>query len=876
MPFAEPQGVPPQSTKSSRCFDVALNVCPCPLPIDAVIPALLDALRREASVVLRAPTGAGKTTRVPPAVLDAGIAGEGKVLVLQPRRVAARAAARRMAFERGQRLGETVGYHVRFDRQASAATQIVVMTEGVLLRMLLDDPFLEQTGTVIFDEFHERSLNSDMALGMVRELQQTVRPELKIVVMSATLAAQPIANYLGGCATVESEGRTFPVDVRYWRGFEKRPIDELAAAGVESLLDQTAGDMLVFLPGVGEIRRTEDQLRTLAKRHDLAVMPLYGDLSAEQQDAVLGPCPRRKVVLATNVAETSLTIDGITAVVDTGVARILRFDPRVGLDRLELLPISQASADQRAGRAGRTQPGVCLRLWDQTTHRQRPEQEEPEIRRVDLAGPILQLRCWGERDVSAFAWFEPPRPEAVEQATALLARLDAIDETGVTELGGAIARLPVHPRIGRLLVEGQRRGCTAQAALAAALLSERDPFERGARGRVEQRGSMSTKLAYHSQSDVLDRVTALVEFERTRRTQSDVGTLKAGAAANVLRVRDQLVTLLRDLEARHLAARDGENDEALLRALLAAFPDRLARRREPNSNKGVMVGGRGVSLHPQCAVTQAELFVCVDVDAGRTDAIVRQASAVERDWLPDEHLRTADELFFHPTQKRVAARRRTYWEDLLLDETPTAVTDEQQAAELLANAALADWDRVFPANDEGASGFLMRVRCLAEWMPELQLPKFDADQLREVLRSLCATCRSFDELRKAPWLDYLKGQLTSQQLALVDREAPERLPVPSGNRIKIEYSQGKPPVLAVRIQEVFGLLETPRIAGGRVPVLLHLLGPNMRPQQVTDDLRSFWTNTYPQVRKDLRRRYPKHAWPEDPWTAPPQSRPKRR
>jgi ATP-dependent helicase HrpB len=317
-------------------------------------------------------------------------------------------------------------------------------------------------------------------------------------------------------------------------------------------------------------------------------------------------------------------------------------------------------------------------------------------------------------------------------------------------------------------------------------------------------------------------------------------------------------------------------DEAVLRALLAAFPDRLARRRDTHRDKGVMVGGRGVRLHPQCAVKDAELFVCVDVDAGRTDAVVRQASAVERGWLPAEHLRQADEVFFHPSQKRVAARRRTYWDDLLLDETHVAAPEGEQAAAILAQAAIAEWDRVFPAGDAALNRFLMRVRCLAEWMPDLQLPALELTQLHDVLHMLCSHCRSFDELRKAPWLEHCKRLLTAAQLASLDREAPERIVVPSGSRISLEYAKDRSPVLAVRIQEIFGLVETPRIAGGRVSVLLHLLAPNMRPQQVTDDLRSFWSNTYPQVRKELRRRYPKHAWPEDPWNAPPQSKSSRR
>src|SRR5437764_8374778 len=374
-----------------------------PLPIDPVLPELLDALRRQPCAVLRAPTGAGKTTRVPPALLDAGLAGQGRILLLEPRRLAARAAARRMGSERGGRLGDEVGYHVRFDRVCGPHTRILAVTPGILLRLLHDDPFLESVSIVLFDEFHERSLDNDLALGIVRLVQQTVRPELRLVIMSATLAVESVSAYLGGCPVIVSEGRLFPVEILH----EPRPLYRGVRSAVEGLLDRTPGGLLVFLPGLAEIREVAHDLESLARERDLAVMPLHGDLPPEEQDAALLPQPRRKIVLATNVAETSVTVEGVTGVVDTGVARALVFDPGVGLDRLRLTPISRASADQRAGRAGRTQPGICIRLWSASAHRARPEQTEPEIRRVDLAGAVLQLFSWGEADVLKFPWLEP-------------------------------------------------------------------------------------------------------------------------------------------------------------------------------------------------------------------------------------------------------------------------------------------------------------------------------------------------------------------------------------------------------------------------------------------------------------------------------------
>ena len=836
------------------------------LPIDAVLPALVDALRAHPATVLRAPAGAGKTTRVPPALLDAGLAPQGRIVMLEPRRIAARTAARRIAHERGVQVGGLVGYQVRFDERVTAATRIVAVTDGILLRWLQDDPFLEGIDAVLFDEFHERRLDSDLALGMVRRVQQTVRPDLKIVVMSATLAAEPIAAYLGNCPVVESIGRLFPVEIQYAHRPDRRKLPQQAAAAVEQVLARTTGDVLVFLPGVGEIRGTARELEPLTQRQNLAVMPLYGDLPPEEQDRVLAPCAQRKVVLSTNVAETSITIEGITTVVDLGLARIMRFDPHVGLDRLELTPISRASADQRAGRAGRTQPGTCLRLWDETSHRHRPDFEQPEITRVDLSGAVLQLLSWGETDVAAFPWFESPPPAAIEHALDLLRRLGALDERGVTELGRVMVRLPVQPRLARLIVEGHRLGHPKRAALVAALLSERDPFFRSDRGAPQGRRDGPTTAAHTSRSDVVDRLAAFEEYVQHGQKESHLGLINVGAAHAIQRVCEQLVRMLR-LELGRTSESRLTPDEAVMRALLAAYPDRVACRRDIGSAKGLMVGGRGVRLDPRSTVLDSPLFLCVDIDAGDSDAVVRQASAVEREWLPAERLRTVDELFFHPTEKQVVARRRVYFDDLLLEESPTSVPDSDEAARLLFEAARGQWEPVFPS--EAVAEFVTRVRCLAAWIPDLGLPAFDREQLDEVLRDLCRGRRSFAELRQAPWLSALQGKLTYRQLRAVETEAPERIEVPSGNRIRLTYDEGRPPVLAVRIQEIFGLRQTPRVAGGRVKVLLHLLAPNMRPQQVTDDLESFWANTYDVVRKELRRRYPKHAWPEDPLTASP-------
>ena len=840
------------------------------LPVDAVLAQLVRELQGHPCAVLRAPTGSGKTTRVPPAIFDQVATGRGEVLVLEPRRFAARAAARRIAEERGGQVGDEVGYIVRFDQRIGPATRIKIVTDGVMVRLLQDDPYLERVAAVVFDEFHERSLNADLALGMVRRIQQTVRPELKIIIMSATLDAQRVAEYLDSCRIIESEGRLYPVEIRYTPQLPGQSLTGSVAQGVEQLLDQADGDVLVFLPGVGEIRRTAVELASLASRRNLDVRQLYGDLPAEQQDAVLRPSDRRKVVLATNVAETSVTIAGITGVLDTGLARIQRCDPAVGLDRLELVRISRASADQRAGRAGRTQPGVCIRTWSEREHASLVEHEQPEVRRVDLAGPVLQLRCWGEADLNLFPWFEPPLPQAIAQAESLLMRLGALDDQGVTEQGRLLVRLPVHPRLARLMVVGHAAGQAERAALVAALLSERDPFLADRSAGPGQRQAL-----LRSPSDILDRVTALERFEQSGRTDAEGGRLQAGAAQFVLRARDQFVRILRG-ELGRAGPQRLPSDEVLQRAVLAAFPDRVARRREPGSRRGVMVGGRGVRLWERSAVIDAALFVCVDLDAGQSESLVRQASAVERDWLPEDRLTTIEDCLYDPEKDRVLATRRTEWDGLPVDEVAIGLPDGQRVATVLAEAARRDLSRVLPVRNDSLDAFLLRVRCLRDWMPQLELPALDEDDLKSLLPELSAGCRSFADLRRAPWLDFIKGKLTYAQLQAVDREAPERLEVPSGSRIALQYEPGRPPVLAVRIQEIFGMRETPRIAGGRVPVLLHLLAPNHRPQQVTDDLQSFWNNAYAQVRKDLRRRYPRHAWPEDPWNATPEKRPGRR
>ncbi len=816
---------------------------PVPLPIDDVLPDLVVRLREAGAAVLVAPTGAGKTTRVPPALLPLG---DGAVLLVEPRRVAARAAARRMADEGSSRVGGRIGYHVRFDKQTSNEARIAVVTPGILLRRLHDDPFLDGVSAVVFDEFHERGLETDLALGLVRLVRRTVRPDLRVVVMSATLDPGPIAAYMGGCPTIESRGRTYPVAVRY----EAR---QSLADSVSQMLAETAGDVLVFLPGVREIRQAMADLGPAARRNDLLLLPLYGDLPPDEQDRALKPHDRRKVVLATNVAEASVTVEGVTAVVDTGVARQLEFDPALGLDRLRITLISRSSADQRVGRAGRTRPGIAVRLWDEQAHRARPADAEPEVRRVDLSGAVLALAALGE---PAFEWLEAPRPAAVDRATALLRTLGALDGAGtITDAGRRLAALPIPPRVGRLLTVGHMLGVPGSAAVAAALLTERDPFP-----------SPPGRPGIATDSDLLDRVEAVETYLRT----GHLGPLHPAGADGVARAANQFRRLL-----------NGRDDpaagpDALLRAVFAAYPDRLIRRRSPGDSRGLMVGGRGVRLGPQSGVRDAELFVGVDVDAGEAESVVRLASVVRREWLPLDLLTTAHEVTFDPTAEKLLARKVTRYLDLPTDDVPGHFADGDTAAVVLADAALARLAGVLPAPDTPAGQFRIRVMSLAGWLPDADLPALADDDLRDVLAELCRGRRSLAEVRSGPWLDALRGRLTFHQMQLVEREAPAALTVPSGSQITLTYQVGRPPVLAARIQELFGLSETPRVAGGRVKVLLHLLAPNGRPQQVTDDLGSFWATGYATVRKELRARYPRHNWPDDPLAAEATRGPRRR
>ena len=800
-----------------------------PLPIDAHVAGVRDALAKSRAAVLVAPPGSGKTTRVPPALV-----GDGPVFLLQPRRVAARSIARRIADEQGWALGQEVGFQVRFERRFGRDTRLLVATEGILTGRLQSDPLLSSFQTIVLDEFHERSLHADLALAFARQAWRA-RDDLRLLVMSATLDAGPVAAFLDDCPVIDVPGRPYPIEVRY------EPRASLAGV-VRSVVAQPGGHLLCFLPGAPEIRRAQAEIGSIA---GVRVLPLHGTLSAEEQDRALAPCPERKVILATNVAETSLTVEGVTDVIDSGQHKVLRYDHSRALDRLELERIPADSAEQRAGRAGRTGPGRVVRLWDERD-RLRPRRE-PEIERVDLAGPLLEVLAWGGNPED-FDWFEAPPAEGLAAGMRLLERLGALSGVRLTQEGEAMHRLPLHPRLARVLLSA---GGGARAAAVCAVLGE------GWRPAV-------TGDAETTDSDVLSAADRLREAPHgVRASAAELERLSFRGASSGPGPEAQPRARVPAGERRKPAARqipratvgnrlrdDRTGDDRLLRALLAGFPDRVARRREPGSSRLVLSSGTGAMLGRESGVRGGELLLALEVTGGvagaASEPIVRVASRVEREWL--EGVRTEVVHRFDDASGSVRAVAQDAYDRLLLGERPIP-PDPEEAARLLAEAV--------ERRGLGESAERLRRR--------LSVAGLEADLHAAVV----AACRGRTTL---PSLDEPERWLDPGTRGRIDRLAPERLPLPSGRTCALEYREDGSVVAAAKLQELFGLAETPRIGPRQVPVVFELLAPNGRPVQTTRDLRGFWERTYPEVRKELRGRYPRHPWPEDPWTAEPTHR----
>lgn len=851
------------------------------LPITPLLPRIIASLRENSSLVIEAPPGAGKTTCVPPAILDAGLSGELEVWVLEPRRLAARMAARRVADERQEKPGDTVGYQVRFEDVSGPRTRLRFLTEGVLSRRLLRDPQLQRAGVVILDEFHERHLQADVALALLRRLQQTTRPDLKLVAMSATLEAAPVAAFLGDCPVLRAEGRQYEVAVEHLPAHDQRPLSEQVAAAVQRLLSEGLdGDVLVFLPGAAEIRRVQTACARLTEANGLLMLPLHGDLPAAEQDRATQPAKQRKLILSTNVAESSVTIDGIVAVIDSGLARIASHTPWSGLPVLSVQRISQASATQRAGRAGRTRPGRCLRLFTAQDFALRPAHDLPEIRRLDLAEAVLELHAADISEPAGFAWFEPPLTESLVAAETLLQRLGLIDNAGhVTETGRRALRFPLHPRLARMLVEAEKRGVLPQACLQAALISERDlrmsqSFSRQHSGSRDDMHTDNPSDLFH----LMDLFAAAQRHgcapDRLRELQLD-----RGAVLRVERVRQQLLRLC---GVQQEAASSHFDEDALLISLLAGYPDRVARRRKQGSDELQLSAGGSARLSAASVVRTAEFMVAVDIeerpDTARQSqqqqtAIVRLASRIEPDWLLDlcsASLRERTEAVWQQRAERGETVSRLLYDQLVISENRTTTTSDEQVAELLSEAAMNAGLESFIAEDE-LKAFYARVEFVARTFPTAEMPELSLADAQAALKKLCAGRRSFAQLRTAikqgEFIQALQERLTREQMRLLRRMAPERISIAGRRNVRVNYEPGQTPWIASRMQDFFGMRQGPTLAEGRVPIVLHLLAPNQRAVQVTTDLAGFWQRTWPQIRRELQRRYPRHAWPEDPLNA---------
>jgi ATP-dependent RNA helicase HrpB len=836
------------------------------LPIDSLLPKIIEQLELIPNLVLEAPPGAGKTTRVPPALLEAGSAGEGEVWVLEPRRLAARMAARRVAEERGEKLGETIGYQIRFEDVAGPRTRLRFLTEGVLTRRLLSNPLLTNVGTVVLDEFHERHLQADIALALLRRLQESRRPDLKLVVMSATLAAAPIAGFLGDAPVLRSEGKRFEVTIEHLNRPADRPLAEEVEIAVRRLLaEMSDGDILIFLPGAAEIRRAQAACASLAASHNLLILPLHGDLPAAEQDRAVRPSSQRKLILSTNVAESSVTIEGVTAVIDSGLARIAGHSPWSGLPTLNVGRISKASAVQRAGRAGRTRPGRCLRLYTAQDYYARPDHDTAEVHRLDLAEPALELHAAGITDIGAFKWFEAPPQSAIDAAESLLLRLSAIDDGGnVTATGRSMLRYPLHPRQSRLLIEAQARGAGEKASIIAALIGERDVVATEL-FRAERQPAAPTA----GPSDLLDRLDRFEEAARSNFSQTRSQGLDYGAVMAVERVRKQL----NRLSEKSGTAPVSEVDQELLISILAGYPDRIARRRSMKSGNAELLlsSGGSASLSPASVALQSEFLVAVDAEERREKGkIVRLASAIEPEWLIDlfpEQLRETTEAEWNGQTERVEVVKRLLYDQLVVDENRTNEASGDEVSRVLSDAALSVGLQEF-VDPESVEKFIARIDFVAHTFPEAGLPAFADSDLREALIALCVGLNSFAQLRQATGrgglLDAMRRKLNPEQTKLIARMAPEQVAIAGRRQVRVNYERGKPPWIASRLQDFYTMHEGPRIAGGRVLLVLHLLAPNQRPVQITTDLAGFWQRTYPQVRRELSRKYPRHRWPENP------------
>ncbi|HTN96952.1 MAG TPA: ATP-dependent helicase HrpB [Nordella sp.] len=809
------------------------------LPITAILPSLAKALASHANVILAAEPGAGKTTRVPLALMAETWLQGRKIVMLEPRRLAARAAAARMAQSLDEAVGATVGYTVRLDRKVSAQTRIEVVTEGILTRRLQTDPGLADVGLLIFDEFHERSLDGDLGLALALDAQGALREDLKILVMSATLDEARLSRHLGDTPVISAPGRTFPVATRYGDRPERTTLARDMARAIRGNLGEARGGILAFLPGEAEIRRTEEALRDASLPAHVKVMPLYGAMALTDQDQVLKPATdgTRKIVLATTIAETSLTIDGIDMVIDSGLKRAPRFDPATGMTSLATVRVSQASADQRRGRAGRQGPGICVRLWPEQEMRALKAHDEPEILIADLAPLALELANWGVKDAGSLRFLDPPPAAAFAQARDLLSELDALDGTGaVTAMGKMMARLPLHPRLAHMIARACELKAGALAADLAALLSERD------------------LLGREAGADLSERLTALRRGSINKASRERIKS----AARQIRGIAD---------------IRDEDSDLAPGVLVALAWPDRIAQARGARGR--FRLSGGGGAILPEHDRLAREAFLAVaTTDGASGDQKIYLAAALTREDLETyfvSHIDETDIVRWDSRAQIVVANRQRKLGSLILDDRPLATPDPEKIAEAMSKGVAEMGLAALPWSDT-THNLRNRLRFLRRVLPEEGWPDLsDAALLATLsdwLTPYLAGMTRRSHLDRLDMFAIISGLIPHDLKRRLDRLAPRHVGIPSGADITIDYEGDGDPVLRAKLQEMFGLAETPRIADGRALLRIELLSPARRPLAVTQDLKSFWANAYPQVRSEMRGRYPKHPWPEDPMNTP--------
>jgi ATP-dependent helicase HrpB len=818
-------------------------------PIENILPRLLETFQHTNNIVLSAPPGAGKTTQVPIALLSSKWLTSKKIIMLEPRRLAARRAAEYMSAQLGEKTGQTVGYRIRGESVISKHTLVEVVTEGILTRLLQHEPELPNVAVVIFDEFHERSIHADLGLAMTLDVQEHLRPDIRILVMSATLDGLAIAKLLGNAHMIESKGQSFPVATHYARFTSEKSVEARIVDTILRALDEHEGDLLVFLPGRREMRRVENLLWEKHLSEDVLVHSLYGDAPYQHQSAALSPAPlgKRKVILSTSVAETSLTIDGVCVVIDSGLARISHFDVRRGMSGLLTVPVSKAVADQRRGRAGRQQPGVCYRLWMETEHEMLSKYPQPEIKTADLAPLTLDLAQWGTPDGVNLRFLDSPPAAHLAQAHALLKSLGAADQSGkLTSHGKAMSELPIHPRLAHMILRGKELGFGSLACDIAALLEERDILT----------GKKDTDIDLASRLHILSKQRAGDEGVRER-ISSQSRRLK------------QLTGIRNELKEKE------ESAPGILLAL--AYPDRIARRRENQSSRYQMTSGTTAVLPSGSLLTREEFLAIGEVDGLGTDVHVFLAAPLQQQQLEkvfaDDFVHN-DEIYWSETEKKVVARRVTKLGAVVLAERNLEARSKRVLEAMLTGIRLMGiqclpWDKETRELQQRVQ-WLRRHSISPENVPDSSDAALYAS-LEEWLAPFLDGIRRTDQLQKLPLKEILQSRFTHIQRKELERLAPSHLKLPSGSIAALDYS-GDQPVLAVRLQELFGQVDTPKICNGKVNVLIHLLSPARRPLAVTQDLHSFWTKVYPEIRTQMRARYPKHVWPEDPLNAKPTNR----